>query len=65
MSHTWIKVERAVADFWKNSYKPAQGHKAHGSLVAEEALWNKWLKPHITPASEANLHISKLLREKI
>ena len=36
-----------VADFWKNSYKPAQGHKAHGSLVAEEALWNKWLRPHI------------------
>ena len=36
-----------VADFWRNNYKPAQGHKAQGSLVAEEALWNKWLNPRI------------------
>ncbi len=36
-----------VADFWKASYKPAQGHKAQGSLVAEDALWGKWLKPRI------------------
>jgi len=36
-----------VADFWQNNYWPAQRHKAHGSLVAEEALWSKWLQPHI------------------
>ena len=43
-----------VADFWKNSYWPAQGHKAHGSLVAEGALWSKWLQPRIgdTPLVE-------------
>jgi len=43
-----------VADFWKNNYKPAQGHKARGSLVAEEALWSKWLQPRIgdTPLVE-------------
>ena len=23
-----------VGEFWKNHYRPAQGHKAHGSLVA-------------------------------
>ena len=33
-----------MADFWKHSYKPAQGHKAQGSLVAEETLWSKWLR---------------------
>ena len=27
-----------VADFWQHNYRPAQGHKAHGSLVAEETL---------------------------
>jgi len=36
-----------VGEFWKNSYRPAQGHKARGSLVAESALWNKWLQPRI------------------
>ena len=43
-----------VADFWVNNYWPAQKHKAHGSLVAEEALWSKWLQPHIgdTPLVE-------------
>ena len=36
-----------VADFWRNNYRPAQAHKAPGSLVAEAALWNKWIEPRI------------------
>jgi len=36
-----------VAEFWQNNYWPAQGHKAQGSLIAEDALWTKWLRPRI------------------
>lgn len=44
-----------VADFWASSYRPAQGHKAPGSLVAEQALWNKWLGPRIGDTALAEL----------
>ncbi|CAK7007464.1 MAG: Tyrosine recombinase XerC [Desulfovibrio sp.] len=52
-----------VADFWRASYKPAQGHKAHGSLVAEDALWRKWLKPRI--GSIALVDLTPALLDKI
>lgn len=52
-----------VADFWKASYKPAQGHKARGSLVAEEALWRKWLKPCI--GNTALVELTPALLDKI
>lgn len=47
------EVERAkvakidFACYWNETYWPAQGHKAKGSLVAETALWEKWLAPVI------------------
>ena len=33
--------------YWKQSYWPAQSHKARGSLDAERALWSKWVCPFI------------------
>lgn len=36
-----------VARYWDEVYWPAQTHKAKGSLVAEMALWNKWIAPEI------------------
>lgn len=36
-----------LAEYWESSYWPAQVHKALGSLVAESALWNKWINPEI------------------
>lgn len=33
------------ANYWREVYWPAQAHKAKGSLVAENALWEKWLAP--------------------
>lgn len=36
-----------VSQYWETSYWPAQAHKAKGSLVAEQALWTKWIAPEI------------------
>ena len=54
-----------VADFWKNNYRPAQGHKTHGSLVAEEALWSKGLQPRIGDISLVELTPAALDQVKI
>ncbi len=36
---------RSFSEFWETTYWPAQQHKAPGSLGAEIALYNKWLRP--------------------
>ena len=36
-----------VGHYWEHFYWPAQAHKAEGSKVAENALWNNWLKPEL------------------
>lgn len=43
-----------IAVFWQQNCVPAQAHKTPGSLVAEAALWSKWLKSRIgdTPLVE-------------
>lgn len=37
-------AEISFSRYWEETYWPAQAHKAKGSLVAETALWEKWLK---------------------
>lgn len=32
-------------EFWDSNYWPVQGHKADGSIVAEKALYSKWIAP--------------------
>lgn len=54
----------SVADFWEGSYKIAQGHKAYGSLMAEESLWKKWIKPCIGDTSLVDLTPALLDRIK-
>lgn len=38
-------AEISFSKYWEETYWPAQAHKAKGSLVAETALWEKWLQP--------------------
>lgn len=40
-----IRKSMTFAEFWDGYYWPAQGHKANGSLVAEKALFSKWIAP--------------------
>lgn len=52
-----LRAEQAqitFGDYWRKVYWPAQVHKAVGSLVAESALWEKWLAPvlAVRPLSE-------------
>lgn len=57
--------------YWKQTYFPAQAHKAEGSRVAEAGLWSKWLQAVIGDIpvcllKAANLEIVKanMLRAK-
>lgn len=52
-----------VGEFWQETYWPVQAHKAKGSLVAENALWHKWLQPVIGECPLASLTAADL--EKI
>lgn len=55
----------SFSEFWCGIYWPAQAHKAHGSRVAEKALWNKWIEPIIGTISVESLTISAVERVKI
>lgn len=44
-AHRAKLTEISFSKYWKETYWPAQAHKAKGSLVAETALWEKWLQP--------------------
>lgn len=52
-----------VSQYWDTEYWPAQAHKAKGSLIAEQALWNKWIAPEIADVPLSTLtpaHIEKI-----
>ena len=53
-----------VSQFWQNNYRPAQVHKAHGSLVAEHALWTKWLQPRIFSSATARNLITRRIHHE-
>lgn len=55
----------SFSEFWRESYWPAQVYKAHGSRVAEKALWDKWIEPIIGTISLETLTISAVERVKI
>jgi len=40
-----------IAEYWRETYWPAQAYKASGSRMAENALWNKWIEPVIGDTS--------------
>ena len=40
-----------IAEYWRETYWPAQTYKASGSRMAENALWNKWIEPVIGDTS--------------
>ncbi len=40
-----LKNSMTFVEFWDSYYWPAQAHKADGSLVAEKALYSKWIEP--------------------
>lgn len=40
-----LRNSMTFGEFWDSNYWPAQGHKADGSLVAEKALYSKWIAP--------------------
>jgi integrase len=52
------------ASYWKEVYWPAQAHKAKGSLVAETALWEKWLEPVVGARPLSDLSASDLEKVK-
>lgn len=68
------RLERTTimfATYWTESYWPAQLHKAKGSLVAETALWEKWLAPVLADkplvgitAADLEIVKSKMLKQK-
>ena len=55
----------SFSEFWCAIYWPAQAYKAHGSRVAENALWNKWIEPIIGNISVESLTVSAVERVKI
>lgn len=54
----------SVAQYWDETYWPAQIHKAKGSLVAENALWNKWISPAIGDIALVSLTSSDVEKVK-
>lgn len=54
----------SFSEFWREIYWPAQTHKAHGSRVAENSLWDKWIEPIIGTISVEALTISAVERVK-
>lgn len=61
-----VRLEKGritFASYWADVYWPAQAHKAKGSLVAENALWEKWIAPAI--ADKPLLDIAATDLEKI
>lgn len=65
-------VSITVSQYWNEAYWPSQIHKAKGSLVAEMALWTKWIAPVIgdipisslTPAVLEPIKIKMLAENK-
>ena len=54
----------SVAEFWDKTYWPSQAHKAEGSLVAENALWKKWIAPVLGETAIAKISVGELERIK-
>ncbi|MBR4607617.1 MAG: site-specific integrase [Lachnospiraceae bacterium] len=55
----------SVAEFWAGTYWPSQSHKAKGSLVAENALWKKWIEPVIGENAIAKISVAELEKIKV
>jgi integrase len=60
-----IRNSMTFAEFWDAHYWPAQGHKADGSLVAENALFSKWIAPVLKDKVFSQICASDIERIKI
>lgn len=54
------RAQITMTRFWDEVYRPAQGHKAPGSRVAESAMWRKWIQPRIGGIPLVSLTASNL-----
>ena len=59
------RAQITMTDFWEQSYRPAQIHKAPGSRVAEDALWRTWLQPRLGSTSVVALTPAQLDQVKV
>ncbi len=60
-----LRNSMTFSEFWERYYWPAQGHKADGSLVAEKALYSKWIVPVLRDKVLSQISANDVERIKI